>query len=212
VHISTSARRRRFYTDRSHILVNVARHKEFDPDQALDRAMRLFWERGYEKTSMQDLVDRTGVHKRSMYDTFGGKHSLYLRALDRYMGAAEADLAAVCDEHRSPRDALRALFGTSIGDDSRPRGCFAVNSASETGLDDPQVARRVGDFFTASQQLILDLVLEGRRTGEIAARHDAEVMSAALHNAWIGVRIQARAGRGDDELSAMVDGLMAMLD
>jgi TetR/AcrR family transcriptional repressor of nem operon len=190
----------------------VARHKEFDPDQALDRAMRLFWERGYEKTSMQDLVERMGVHKRSMYDTFGDKHSLYVRALDRYVGAAETDLVAGLQAAGSSREALRALFSTSIGDDSRPRGCFAVNCASETALDDPQVARRVGHLFTTSEQLIRDLVLEGQGAGEIPSRHDPDVLATALHNAWIGLRIQARAGRGPDELSAMVDGLMAMLD
>jgi TetR/AcrR family transcriptional regulator, transcriptional repressor for nem operon len=190
----------------------MARHKEFDPDQALERALRLFWERGYEKTSMQNLVEGMGVHKRSMYDTFGDKHSLYLRALDRYVGAAESDLVTVLDAAPSPRAALRAVFATAIGDGSRPRGCFAVNCASESALEDPEVSRRVGEFFTASERLIFDLVREGQRAGEISARHDPEVLAAALHNAWIGVRLQSRAGRADDQIAAMVDGLMAMLD
>ncbi|WP_028061853.1 TetR/AcrR family transcriptional regulator [Candidatus Solirubrobacter pratensis] len=190
----------------------MARHKEFDPDQALERAMRLFWERGYERTSVQDLVERTGVHKRSMYDTFGHKHSLYLRSLDRYVGAARADLAATLDGAQSPRAALRALLSTSINDGSNPRGCFAVNCASETALDDPEVARRVGDFFAASERLILDLVLEGQRAGEIPARHEPEALANALHNGWIGVRIQARAGREPEQIAQMIDGLLALLD
>jgi TetR/AcrR family transcriptional regulator, transcriptional repressor for nem operon len=190
----------------------MARHKEFDPDQALERALRLFWERGYEKTSMQNLVEGMGVHKRSMYDTFGDKHTLYLRALDRYVGAAESHLVTVLDAAPSPRAALRALFATAIGDGSRPRGCFAVNCASESALEDPEVSRRVGEFFTASERLILDLVREGQRAGEIPTGHDPEVLAAALHNAWIGVRLQSRAGRADDQIAAMVDGLMAMLD
>jgi TetR/AcrR family transcriptional repressor of nem operon len=190
----------------------VARHKEFDPDQALERAMRLFWERGYEKTSVQDLVERTGVHKRSMYDTFGDKHSLYLRSLDRYVGAARADLAATLDRAQSPRAALRTVLSTSIGDGSNPRGCFAVNSASETALDDPEVAHRVGDFFAASERLILDLVLEGQRAGEVPTRHDPEALATALHNGWIGVRIQARAGREPEQIAQMIDGLLALVD
>jgi TetR/AcrR family transcriptional regulator, transcriptional repressor for nem operon len=190
----------------------MARHKEFDPDQALDKAMRLFWERGYEKTSVQDLVERTGVHKRSMYDTFGDKHSLYLRSLDRYVGAARADLDATLDGVGSPREALRTVLATSIGNGVDPRGCFAVTSASETALADPEVAHRVGDFFAASERLILDLVREGQRAGEIPARHDPEALATALHNGWIGVRIQARAGRGPDEIEQMVDGLLALID
>jgi TetR/AcrR family transcriptional repressor of nem operon len=191
----------------------VARHKEFDPDEVLDRAMRLFWERGYEKTSMQDLVERMGVHKRSMYDTFGDKHSLYLRALDRYVGATEVDQRAVVERADSARDALRALFASAIGDGSgRPSGCFLVNCAAEVALEDPEVGRRVGRAFAGSQSMLLELVVEAQRAGEASARHDPEVLAAALHNAWIGVRVQARAGLGKAELSAMVNGMLAMLD
>ena len=63
----------------------MARHKEFDPDVALDRALELFWERGYEATSMADLVDHLGIGRASLYATFGSKHELYLKALDRYL-------------------------------------------------------------------------------------------------------------------------------
>src|SRR4051812_19033882 len=65
-------------------LRNVARTKEFDPETALRAALELFWERGYEATSMADLVEHMGVARASIYATFGGKHELYLKALDRY--------------------------------------------------------------------------------------------------------------------------------
>lgn len=190
----------------------MARHKEFDPDEALDRAMRLFWERGYEKTSMQDLVEQMGVHKRSMYDTFGDKHSLYLRALDRYIGRTGSDQRALVEGATGPRAAMRALFTSAIGGAEHPRGCFAVNCAAETAPGDPQVAERVGGAFAFSQRLLLDLVREAQRTGEASARHDPEVLAAALHNAWIGLRVQARAGLGAARLSVMVDGMLTMLD
>jgi TetR/AcrR family transcriptional repressor of nem operon len=191
----------------------VARRKEFDPDEALDRAMRLFWERGYEKTSMQDLVEHMGVHKRSMYDTFGDKHSLYLQALDRYIGTMGNDQRVAVEGAAGPREAMRALFASAIGDGSEhPLGCFAVNCAAETAPADGQVAGRVGGAFAFSQRLLLDLVGEAQRTGEASARHDPEVLAAALHNAWIGLRVQARAGLGAAELAAMVDGMLAMLD
>ncbi len=62
----------------------MARHKEFDQDEALQKAMEAFWARGYEATSMQDLVEHMGINRQSLYDTFGDKHSLFLKALDRY--------------------------------------------------------------------------------------------------------------------------------
>jgi TetR/AcrR family transcriptional regulator, transcriptional repressor for nem operon len=191
----------------------VARQKEFDPDDALDRAMRLFWERGYEKTSMQDLVERMGVHKRSMYDTFGDKHTLYVRALDRYIGAAEQDQLVAVEQATGARDAIRALFASAVNHGSKqPRGCFAVNSAAETALADPQVAGCVRRLFAGSERLLLELVTLAQQTGEASPQHDPEVLAAALHNAWIGLRVQARAGLGKTKLSAMVDGMLAMLD
>lgn len=79
----------------------MARIKEFDEDVVLLKAMRLFWEQGYEKTSMQDLVTHMGVHKRSMYDTFGDKHTLYIKALKRY-----GDVVGRSFEHRIDRKSV----------------------------------------------------------------------------------------------------------
>ncbi|HEU4769480.1 MAG TPA: helix-turn-helix domain-containing protein, partial [Pyrinomonadaceae bacterium] len=62
----------------------MARHKEFDRDEALQKAMEVFWARGYRAASMQNLVEHMGINRQSLYDTFGDKHSLYLQALDRY--------------------------------------------------------------------------------------------------------------------------------
>src|ERR1700730_2144482 len=62
----------------------MARQKEFDRDEVLHKAMEVFWSRGYEASSIQDLVKRMGINRQSLYDTFGDKHTLYLQALDRY--------------------------------------------------------------------------------------------------------------------------------
>ena len=62
----------------------MARHKEFDRDEALQRAMEVFWSRGYEAASVGELVKQMGINRQSLYDTFGDKHALYLQALDRY--------------------------------------------------------------------------------------------------------------------------------
>ncbi|EWM18325.1 TetR/AcrR family transcriptional regulator [Kutzneria sp. 744] len=107
----------------------MVRHKEFDPDTAVADAMDLFWRRGYEATSVQDLVEHTGVGRRSMYDTFGDKHSLYLRALDRYLTLAEDGF-----REKAAADglsAIRSLFSLlleSPADDFR--GCLFVNSST----------------------------------------------------------------------------------
>jgi TetR/AcrR family transcriptional repressor of nem operon len=191
----------------------MARHKEFEPDIALDRAMTLFWERGYEKTSMQDLVAQMAIGKRSMYDTFGDKHALYLKALERYIDVIEGQLRDAIDAAPDARGALRALFETAISDGtSRPRGCLAVNSATEVAPRDDVVSSRLGKHFSTTRQLVLDLVRQGQRGGEIATRQRPEMLATSLHNAWIGLRVQARAGVNRRQLTGMVDGMIAMLD
>jgi TetR/AcrR family transcriptional regulator, transcriptional repressor for nem operon len=190
----------------------MARPKEFDPDQALDAAMRLFWERGYEATSMQDLVERTGVHKRSLYDTFGDKHTLYVRSLDRYLEAAEAQQLAIMRTVEGPRAALRALLEIVIPAKDRPRGCFAVNAATETAPADPDVDRRLTATFATSERLVRTLVTEAQRAGEIAPGRDPEALVAGLHNGWIGLRVRARAGLSAARVREEIDRLMALLD
>ena len=74
----------------------MARSKEFNEEEALDKAMEIFWKQGYEKTSIQDLVDQMGIHRRSLYDTFGDKHSLFVQTLERY----ESLIAAQISNHQ----------------------------------------------------------------------------------------------------------------
>ena len=65
-------------------VMTMARYKEFEVNEVLDKAIQLFWEQGYQKTSMQELVENMGIHRRSIYDTFGDKHALFIKALKRY--------------------------------------------------------------------------------------------------------------------------------
>src|ERR1043166_7581204 len=88
----------------------MARHKEFDRDEALHKAMEVFWARGYEAASVQDLVEHMGINRQSLYDTFGDKHALYLQALDRYQEVELRKLFELLARPGSVRKALRQLF------------------------------------------------------------------------------------------------------
>lgn len=92
----------------------MARSKEFDVDTVLLKAMRLFWSQGYEKTSMKDLVETMGVHKRSMYDTFGDKHALFMQAMERYHETVGATVKARIQDAACPKQAIRAIFDMTI--------------------------------------------------------------------------------------------------
>ncbi|MEV6372639.1 TetR/AcrR family transcriptional regulator [Micromonospora musae] len=190
----------------------MPRPKEFDPDVVLDRAVALFWEQGYEKTSMQELVERMGIHKRSMYDTFGDKRALYLKALDRYADTVERSKREAAEQEVDTRLALRGLFESAVADvGQHPAGCLSVNCATELALHDPDAAARVAKAFAREQQLVLDLVRRGQDAGEIASRHDARSLAMSLFNAWVGLRVRVRTGLPHAQLRQMVEGMMTML-
>jgi TetR/AcrR family transcriptional regulator, transcriptional repressor for nem operon len=188
----------------------VARHKEFDVEVALSEAMILFWEKGYGNTSLQDLVRRMGVHKRSMYDTFGDKRTLFLRALNRYADSAEAAYRERSAEAGSALKALRLLFEWSVEQsDARPSGCLIVNSTAEFALRDPEVAARVERNFAEQRRLLKEIVERGQREGDIDRCHDADVLAATLFNASLGLRVQARVVTDRELLMRMVEGALA---
>src|SRR5215467_1252825 len=107
--------------------------KQFDRLEVLDRAMRVFWERGYEAASVQNLVDATGVNRASLYATFGGKKELFLSSLARYEEVVVKPLLATLNDP-DPRRALERMFDgivRRVSNPSFPRGCFYTNTSLE---------------------------------------------------------------------------------
>ncbi len=124
----------------------MARTKEFDPDAALQAALELFWRRGYEATSMSDLVEHLGIGRASLYATFGSKHELYLKAFDRYGENRDAVLLRELSQPGPALPAVRAVlrrFAAEAADEERLSGCLVTNTAAELAPHDPQAARRV---------------------------------------------------------------------
>ncbi|WP_232241273.1 TetR/AcrR family transcriptional regulator [Kutzneria sp. 744] len=173
--------------------------------------MDLFWRRGYEATSVQDLVEHTGVGRRSMYDTFGDKHSLYLRALDRYLTLAEDGF-----REKAAADglsAIRSLFSLlleSPADDFR--GCLFVNSSTELGPSDDAVAERLAQHSAVARETLAGMIRQGQRDGSVTDRIDAETATAVAFNAWVGVRVQVRARTPRDQIIHDVEKLLALLN
>jgi TetR/AcrR family transcriptional repressor of nem operon len=191
----------------------VVRTKEFDPDEALGKAMLVFWEQGFEHTSMQDLVTHMGVHKRSMYDTFGDKQELFIKALTRYCDKAEKSLRLAIENATSARKTLRALVEKSIVDGSvHSRGCLLVNSATELAARDEQAAELVERHLAGSQRLLAELIVKGQRAGEIDDRRDAVRLSRLVFNVWLGMRVQVKAGATRKQLDQMAGDMLALLD
>ncbi|MFC3745602.1 TetR/AcrR family transcriptional regulator [Paenibacillus sp. GCM10012306] len=191
----------------------MARSKEFEIDDVLEKAMNLFWQQGYEKTSMQDLVTGMGIHKRSMYDTFGDKHSLYMKAVERYERNVAERMKEQAGAQPTAKRAIRSLFEMVIRNDTgKPKGCLMVNTAVELSLHDPEVDSLVQESFLTSERLLEKLVSNGQESGEISRRLEAPALAAYLHNALVGLRVMVKTELDLSRLEQIVDITLTALD
>ncbi|MBE2977208.1 TetR/AcrR family transcriptional regulator [Priestia megaterium] len=184
----------------------MARNKEFDEKEALKRAMELFWRQGYEKTSMQDLVNYMGVHRRSIYDTFGDKHTLFIRALSHYVEVMDVRFKSNITPELTVKQAIRKVFEMVIyPTDKQPKGCLTVNTAVELSLLDQEVAEKITETFIKTETLLFDLLKHGQEQGEIPEHYDIKGLSKFIHNSLVGIRVLAKTTNDKKELETIID-------
>jgi len=186
--------------------------KEFDPDAVLDTAMTVFWQRGYEATSTADLVAELGIARASLYATFGSKHKLYLRALDRYLLARDPAVVELLSRPGPALPAVRALVEgyvtESLGDD---RGCFVVNAAVERMSED-SVARRVRSSWDTVEVALTSALLRARAQGELSADAEPRALARFLLVFLQGVRVFGRDDMHPERLTDAVREALRILD
>ena len=191
----------------------MARKKEFDVNNALHKAMLLFWEQGYEKTSMKELVSQMGVHKGSMYDTFGDKHTLYVNTLEHYLELAQQIIEKGISDTKSAKEAIRFIFNWAIEQEEEfPLGCLIVNTAVELAKHDPEARQRVQSSWDFAEQLVYELILDGQQSGEFSKMLDAKEMAMILYNSIIGLQVKAKLTSDREKLNKIIDINLSFLD
>ena len=191
----------------------MARPKSFDEEAVLDQAVQLFWERGYEGTSLADLETHLGLGRQSLYNTFGDKRELYLKALDLYQRQANGQMLAMLEAPDAGLDALErwlAANTAAVTAPGRPAGCFAVNSIVERPDDAPTAARctRGRECLTAAIRAALS---RAQAKGEIAAERDVEGLVGLVVAHVYGLAVLARSGATERELRAASGVLMGLV-
>jgi TetR/AcrR family transcriptional repressor of nem operon len=140
-------------------------------EAAVERAMGVFWSRGYHATALPDLLRATKLSRGSLYAAFGDKHSLFLRALDRYIADALTRMDIEFDSRRGPIDGLRTYLAGYVdrttGASGR-RGCLLVATAMELTGQDAEVGRRVAGFFKAMEAKVAHALTRAKAAGELA--------------------------------------------
>ena len=151
----------------------MARTKDFDEDEVLAKAIKLFWQKGYNGTSMQDLVDGLGISRSSLYDTFGDKHQLYLSALQSYKQTETAKREAILNGSLPAKVAIRRLMDLTILEmirDKQHKGCFLINSAVETAANDKETNAIICQNEQQLESAFYEVIKkEGKATAKLPA-------------------------------------------
>jgi len=174
----------------------MARTKDFDEDEVLKKAITLFWHKGYNGTSMQDLVDALGISRSSLYDTYDDKHTLFIKALDSYKRSAADKMQNIIDHSASAKDAIKLLLEMTTGDlirDQQHKGCFLVNAAVEVAPHDKEVSNIICQNDQQIEGFFYDAIKKGQNSGEISNKQDARALARFIVNTVKGLRVSAKA-------------------
>ncbi len=174
----------------------MARTREFDEAKVLEAAMQLFWEKGYEATSLSDLTARMGIQRPSIYSTFGDKKELFEAALRRYTTSRASEIRTKLQSYVSVKQAFSIFFEDVITAEytkDLSNGCFCINTMVELAPHDEKF-----EILTREHQLYLSVIFQetierGIQSGELEANTDAKSLAQALIVALIGLTVMLKS-------------------
>lgn len=193
----------------------MARTKAFDETEVLERALAMFWEQGYEATSVRDLLSHAGISSSSLYATFGDKHDLFCAALDRYRAMERDQFAAILDASTAIRPTLDNLYATLINTlllDDGSRGSFTLNAAIELGGRDSPVLDRLRQHFDDVCGMLESRLADAQARGEVSHDHPADELARYLMFGLYSLALMARIYPNRALLESTADKLLVILD
>lgn len=165
----------------------MARTKAFEPVEKLERAKDIFWQKGYQATSMQDLVDTMGLNRGSIYDTYGDKHSLFLMCLKSYSDGMLNDYLQATDAAKSPVKAIEKIIKRAAARTiEEGKTCMGVKSAFELASDDEEVHAILKENTGSVVNVLKDLIRKAQKADEINAKRDAAVLANFIVSNFTG--------------------------
>lgn len=170
---------------------------EFNPDEALERAMDLFWSKGYEATSLSNLLAAMEISKSSFYQAYGSKHELFEQCLARFRERQVARMRAALAGADSGKGFIRSMLASIVADAAglqTPKGCLIMNTATEFAGRDAAVARLVGHATSDFTDVFAAAIRRAQGAGEISAEKDAETLARFVVSTISGLKTMVKAG------------------
>jgi len=192
----------------------MARTRAFNEIDVLDKAVELFWAKGYTATSANDLVKGLGLSRSSIYSTFGDKRTLYLRALAHYKKHQGGAMIQMVQQSDDLLKTIEQLFQMVVKQDVEaelPKGCFLVNTSVELGPHDQEIAKIVSDQETAIETAFEMAILKGQENGQISKTHSAESLARFLYNNISGLRVALKSKVSKATLDDVIKVSMSVL-
>ena len=193
--------------------VKMGRPRCFCEETALEAAMRVFWERGYEGASLNDLTEAMGINRASLYSTFGDKEALFLKALARY-GDGPASYLRVALKEPTARDVIEALFKgvvNLLGDPKNPRGCLSTQGALATGLGATPVKQALIDWRKAAETELITRFKRAKAEGDLPETTNGSDLARFVCTVLYGLGVLAANGDSKAEMKRVTDIALKML-
>ena len=170
--------------------------------------MDAFWAKGYEATSMADLCNCTGLHKGSLYQAFGDKHTLFMNALKHYADSEFHETTAVVQHLTSPLEIIRVLVNKICDDAGGEKGCMMINSMVELAPHDPAVKAALQGFGEQRMQAVTEMIAEAQRAGEITVKTEPHKLARQLMMTLAGGAAMVKGLLGIQEIKETMNDLI----
>lgn len=173
----------------------MARTKNFNKEEILDKAAELFWTKGYYATSANDLVNELGLSRSSLYGTFGDKRSIFINSLHRYRTQIVQKMIKLIDNSTDIEETIKDIFTVIIEQDitsKTPKGCLMVNTAVELSATDAEIAKIVEQNQKDIEDSFEKAILKGQKKGTISSRQSANNLAKFFYNSLTGLRVSLK--------------------
>lgn len=193
----------------------MPRTKNFDQQEVLEKAINLFWEQGYNATSMQQLVDHLGINRASLYDTYGSKKQLFIKAFNIYHSRQLAHIETLLFEFSEVKVAIRQYFESitkQILNDQVAKGCFVVNTTTELLPADEDFKDLIAEYKQEFVTLLDKRLKKGISDQQLAKDIDSNSLALAIYSYQNGIKVIAKTHPTESDLQDMVDVFLEILE
>lgn len=189
--------------------------KSFDEDEAVGKAMRVFWAKGFEPASIADLIESTGITRGSLYNAFGGKEQLFIKALQKYDRDNRRAILAEFEAMDDPKRAIAALFDGIVTEtiaDADKKGCFIINTASELAIHGNEVNQIVHNGLREFEAFFRRSIEVGQARKDIPRNLDPEAIAKTLLALIVAIRVLGRGTFDEMALNKIAEQAQHLLD